>query len=144
MENNKGTRISLLIKEINGLMKQSIKQMFDETGLTTPQIMVLATLSKYGSMRISELSEKLSLSNSTISGIVDRLENQGYVERVRSRKDRRVVHVSFSEKCRRMMHGDFHRIIEQNLEKKLAGADPGQIDDILKGLETLKSLLELN
>lgn len=142
MEDNKGTKIPGLIKDINMLMSQSIRAMFDESGLTTPQIMLMATLSKHGSMKISELSEKLKLSNSTISGIVDRLENQGYVERVRNKEDRRVVHVSISEKSSKLTHSAIHEKLEADLTMKLDKAKPGEIEDIVKGLETLKSLLE--
>ena len=142
METNRGTKISLLIKEVNVLMSQSIKQMFDETGLTTPQIMVMALLSRHGNMKVSEISEKLNLSNSTISGIIDRLEKQSYVKRIRSKEDRRVVHVSLAPKSDSIMHTAIHETIEQNLAQKMKKADTEQIDAIINGLETLKSLLE--
>lgn len=140
----KGTQVSLLIKEVNSLLSQSIKQMFDQTGLTTPQIMVLSAISKNGEMMVSELSEKLNLSNSTISGIVDRLEKQEYVERKRNKEDKRVVKVSLTDKSQRIMHTAIHEKIEQDLENKLKNIGEKQIDEIIKGLETLKSVLENN
>lgn len=63
--------------------------------------MVLYTLGKHGSMKLSDISEKLSISNSTISGIVDRLEKQKYVERIRSKEDRRVIYVSPCENSKK-------------------------------------------
>ncbi|KUO48798.1 MAG: hypothetical protein APF76_18125 [Desulfitibacter sp. BRH_c19] len=142
MQEGIGTKISLLIKEVNALMRQNIKQMFDQTGLTTPQIMVIATISKHGSLKISEISEVLSLSNSTISGIVDRLEDQGFVERKRNNEDRRVVRVSLTKKAHQIMHTTFHETIEQNLDEKLNKAEKGQVEAIISGLETLKRLLQ--
>ncbi|QGU94357.1 MarR family transcriptional regulator [Clostridium bovifaecis] len=142
MGNDEWTRIPLLIKSVNQLISHSIKELFDETGLTTPQIMVLSTLGKNGSMKLSDISEKLNLSNSTISGIVDRLEKQDYVERIRSKEDRRVVYVSVCEKSKNIMHTAIHEKIQESLRKKLTKADQGQIDDIIKGLEILKELLK--
>lgn len=142
MENNISTRISYLIRDVNVLMKQKVKNIFEETGLTAPQIMVMATLSKHGSMKISQLSEEMNLSNSTVSGIVDRLEKQNYVERIRNKDDRRVVLVSLINDCHDMMHTAIHKKIEEILEKKLMKAESEDIDTIIKGLEMLKKLME--
>lgn len=143
MENNISAKISYLIRDVNLLMKESVKNVFEETGLTAPQIMVMSALSKHGkSMKISELSEKMKLSNSTISGIIDRLEKQNYVERVRSKEDRRVVRVSIVKDCRDIMHTAFHKKIEETIEQKLMTVEPKEIETILNGLEILKKLLE--
>ncbi|KYH28122.1 MarR family winged helix-turn-helix transcriptional regulator [Clostridium colicanis] len=142
MEHDKGAKISLLIKDVNNLMHQSIKECFDETGLTTPQLMVLYTLGKHGSMKLSDISEKLSISNSTISGIVDRLEKQKCVERIRSKEDRRVIYVSPCENSKKIMPSNVCKKIEDNLNKKLMKAKEGEIEAIINGLETLKALLK--
>lgn len=142
MKKSNSSIIVHLIKDVHFLMKQNIKSMFDETGFTAPQIMVMANLSKHGSMRISELSEGLNLSNSTISGIVDRLEKNKYVERIRSQEDRRVVLVSLTKKSQQMMHEAFHERIEAKLDQKLVEASKEDVASIIYGLETLKKLLE--
>lgn len=142
MEYSDVTRISLLINEVNSLIHRNIKEMFEETGLTMPQIMVLGIIGKHGDMRISDISDKLKLSNSTISGIIDRLEKQNYVERIRSKEDRRVVYVSLCENSKKAMHCAIHEKIEENLNQKLIKAREGQVEKIIKGLEILKELLK--
>ncbi|MCR4318551.1 MAG: MarR family transcriptional regulator [Planctomycetes bacterium] len=72
------------------LMKEAV-------GVTAPQMGLLKMLMKRGSMTHSELSESLYLTASTISGIVDRLEREGYVNRLRAEEDRRVVKVSLTD-----------------------------------------------
>ncbi|MFZ7101099.1 MAG: MarR family winged helix-turn-helix transcriptional regulator [Peptococcaceae bacterium] len=141
MSRDIGTKISLLIKEVNALMNQNIKQIFEQTGLTAPQIMVIAVLCKDKNLKISDISEKLSLSNSTISGIIDRLENKNFVARSRNNSDRRVVQVSLTEKARKVMHNT-NETIERNLAEKMNKADKAQIDAIISGLETLKKLMQ--
>jgi DNA-binding MarR family transcriptional regulator len=51
-----------------------------------------------GDLSLSELSEKMSARNSTITGIVDRMERDGLVVRERSQSDRRVVLIRATDK----------------------------------------------
>jgi DNA-binding MarR family transcriptional regulator len=62
-------------------------------GLTGPQVTVLKILEEIGTLSLSELSARMSAKNSTITGIVDRMERDGLVKRERSDHDRRVVHL---------------------------------------------------
>ena len=54
-------------------------------------------------MKITEFSNQLCLSNSTVSGIIDRLEKQEMVVRERSEEDKRVVYVSISPNLKKCM-----------------------------------------
>lgn len=60
-------------------------------GLTTPQLMVLQSIDSLGTVAIARLAEAVSLSQATVTTIIDRLEQRGLVERRRSAADRRVV-----------------------------------------------------
>jgi DNA-binding MarR family transcriptional regulator len=60
-------------------------------GITGPQLVCLATLCDEGAMTGAELSRRVFVSASTITGIIDRLEKGGYVERKRDEIDRRRV-----------------------------------------------------
>ncbi|WP_206076166.1 MarR family winged helix-turn-helix transcriptional regulator [Marinitoga lauensis] len=53
---------------------------FNDTEITYSQWMLLGVLMKNGSMKVSDLSKKMGLSNSTVSGIVDRMEKQGFIK----------------------------------------------------------------
>ncbi len=65
-------------------------------GLTGPQSLLLQRLEPRGEASIGELAGLLSLSQPTVSGIVDRLEKRGLVRRERSRFDRRRVMVQIT------------------------------------------------
>jgi DNA-binding MarR family transcriptional regulator len=140
-ELNRGIEISKLISETAMLLRNNMMKGFEGIGITAPQGMVIGTLSKLGQVKISDLSERLSLSNSTISGIVDRLEKQHFVERIRSEEDRRVVYVKLTPKFQEM-HKGFHLKAEKNIENIIAKARPEEINKIIEGLDALKRLLE--
>lgn len=61
-------------------------------GLTAPQLLVLQAIRNLGAVAISRLSSEVSLSQATVTTIIDRLERRGYVSRQRSEQDKRVVH----------------------------------------------------
>ncbi|MED3783910.1 MarR family transcriptional regulator [Geobacillus stearothermophilus] len=67
-------------------------------GVTEVQLIVLYTLLKKEHIRLNDLAEKLNLSNSNVSGTVDRLVGAGLVVREPSKQDRRAVILSLTEK----------------------------------------------
>jgi len=64
--------------------------------LTTPQLAALRQLRRHGAMSAGELARGVALSQATITGIVDRLEQHGLVTRSRSSEDRRRVVVELT------------------------------------------------
>jgi MarR family transcriptional regulator, organic hydroperoxide resistance regulator len=59
-------------------------------GITATQLNVLKLLQTVGDLSLSELSKKMSATNSTVTGIVDRMVDAGLVLREQSAEDRRV------------------------------------------------------
>ncbi len=140
-EMSNGIKIFKSLKRIGHMIKQSMGQQFNEMNLTGPQGMMMGILSHDGEMKISDLSEKIGLSNSTVSGIIDRLEKQGLVERTRSTDDRRVVYVNISTELQRNCKENFCKI-EKTFEDIMTKATAEEIDTILKGLDTLERLMD--
>lgn len=81
-------------------MSRQLRNYFDQPELTHPQMLVLTALSEEGTMPISRLARYVGSANSTVSGIVDRLEKMKLVERIRSEDDRRVIYVGLTEEYR--------------------------------------------
>ena len=71
-------------------------------GITGPQLWALKTISQNESLSLSDLSERMYLHPSTITGVIDRLEKKGYVTRNRDRVDRRVIYVQLTAEGRRL------------------------------------------
>lgn len=79
-------------------LSQQFRSHFGKMDLTFPQALALSILGTDGPMPISKLAEKMGSANSTISGIVDRLERLGLAKRTRSELDHRVIYVEATEK----------------------------------------------
>jgi DNA-binding MarR family transcriptional regulator len=72
-------------------------------GLTAVQAMVLNTLSDDDGVQAGRLGERVQLTSATVTGIIDRLENLGFVERRASEEDRRAVLVCLTGKGRKVV-----------------------------------------
>jgi DNA-binding MarR family transcriptional regulator len=67
-----------------------------EVGLTGPQLIILQTVGQFGELTVGEIAKSISLSQATVTGILERLEVRGYIIRQRDRIDRRRVIVSIT------------------------------------------------
>lgn len=66
-------------------------------GLTVPQLMILQEISGAPDISASGLARAVSLSQATVTGILERLEKRGLIARRRSETDRRRIHVKVTE-----------------------------------------------
>ncbi len=72
------------------------QQVSSEFGVTGPQLWALKAILERGVLPLGQLSKKMYLHPSTVTGVIDRLESKGYVVRGRDAADRRVVTVSLT------------------------------------------------
>lgn len=74
-------------------------------GLTGPQLAVVKMLEPVGKLSLSELSALIRSRNSTVTGIIDRMEREGLVVRRRSDHDRRVINIELTAKGQKLASG---------------------------------------
>ena len=82
-----------IVETIIYLVTESRRISKDEAsryGVTPTQLTVLKLLHEIGDLSLGALSKEIRAHNSTVTGIVDRMEAAGLVERARSEEDRRV------------------------------------------------------
>lgn len=84
-----------IMREIAWHAQKQVTQMLTRSGLdlTLPQMITLFAIHERGSCRMSSLADITQQSAGTLTGIIDRLIDEGLVARVRNEADRRVVEV---------------------------------------------------
>lgn len=112
-------------------------------GITEVQLMILYTLCKKENIRLNDLAEKLNLSNSNVSGTVDRLVSAGLVARETSKEDRRAVILSLTDKGRQTIKEAFNHesILLQRLRKIEQTIDTEEILQFLSIQQKMKNIL---
>lgn len=126
-KSEKGFQMIMLIKEIYSSMNCQMSSSMKESGLTPQQILVIKLIAHNKEMTISGLCEELSLSKATVSGIVGRLEEAGYLQKEKRETDKRNTYITFSEKgknfaksFRKNMNDGFNKVFERLSETEVA------------------------
>lgn len=122
-------------------MSRQFRNYFGQLDLTFPQALVLTILGEEGSMPISRLAQQTGSANSTVSGIVDRLEKMKLVERVRSEEDRRVIYVALTKEYRTKQK-KMEPNVSAYLSKLLKGMPEEELFNICVALDKLDAALE--
>lgn len=137
----KKIKLLKLLKEVSIKVRDALKYRGDDVEIPASHWMIMSVLDKNGEMKVGDLSNVLGLSTSTVSGILDKLEKLGYIERSRSTEDRRVVWVRTTQKFKDSLKKHFKEA-EKQFENLLSKATEQEIDKIIEGFETLKNILD--
>ncbi|PHZ83282.1 MarR family winged helix-turn-helix transcriptional regulator [Paremcibacter congregatus] len=84
--------ILISIRRIMRAVDLQSKRLMKSSGLTAPQLVLMQSLRREGHMSPSALARDVSLSQATVTSILDRLEKAGYSRRDRSETDKRIVY----------------------------------------------------
>ncbi len=115
------TENEVIIKNIVGAIRRLNRAVYldasrtsREFGLTRSQSGVLKILHLHGPLSSADLSRKLYMTPSNMTGIIDRLEKKRLVDRTRQPVDRRVVLITLTESG-----NDLSRRLPDSIERKL-------------------------
>ena len=80
-------------RNVTGLYTPYLKPL----GLTYTQYIVFLVLWERDGITVTEIGERLMLDNGTLSPLLKKMEQAGYIKRKRSREDERVVEITLTE-----------------------------------------------
>jgi len=92
------TSLWIRFLRFNLVSNKKLQDDLERLALTPPQFYVLATIGYAGGLPFGEIGEKMMVTVSNLTGIVDRLEEKQLVLRERDSRDRRVVRVRLTDK----------------------------------------------
>ena len=107
-------------------------------GLTHPQFDIIATLGNTPGITYKELGERTLITKGTLTGVIDRLEQKGFVERVRNCDDRRSFHVRLTAAGDALFGAVFPAVVAhgKQLFADYGDGDFEQLDHALRRLRT--------
>lgn len=138
--NQFASEVEVLFHQISDQFASILREFYEPYGLTAPQAMILIALHRGGPEKISDMAKKLSMTNSNLSVICQRLEKSDFVIRKRDEFDQRVVYLYLSDRCKTIMQDMECRIGSEYL-LALQSASEQDKETILKGLLKLNELL---
>lgn len=139
MENSKTPKLEnqicfplyVIAKEITGLYRPFL----DELDMTYPQYLVMMVLWESDGLAVSHIGDKLFLDSGTLTPLLKRLENKGFIARKRKKEDERVVEAFLTEVGKKLQQRACE--IPSKLQQKM----DVQAEDLLELKESIQKIL---
>jgi len=130
------------LRLIRETLRKPVETEFAPGELTGPQRGIMHILVSSSGLSLKELSKQAGLAHSTVSGIVDRLEKRGMVERQQDETDARSSLIAISKEVRAFLRDTLPALVIHPLVEALRRAEPAERKAVMKGLRTLGRLIE--
>ena len=112
-------------------------------GITATQLNVLKLLQTVGELSLSELSKQMAATNSTVTGIIDRMVAAGLVAREQSSEDRRVWRIRLLPEGRALAK-KVDVAPWEILKAAVAALEPAELEQLIKTLAKVADHVEQN
>jgi DNA-binding MarR family transcriptional regulator len=130
------------LRAIQRILRKPLETQVARGGLTVPQTAVMQEVVTHQGISLKELSRRLSLAHSTVSGIVDRLEKRGMLERRSDSNDARISSLFPTAAVTKFLREDLPTLARGPLGAALQRATSVECDKIEQSLRRLRELLE--
>lgn len=143
MEPNLETVNDYLVSVFNDILtieeSELKKSQFNDLSIT--EMHTIEAIGMYKKKTSSEVAKELSITVGTLTVAINNLVKKGYVERLRSEDDRRVVKLGLTKKGKLLfrVHQHFHREMVKNI---LKGMEQEEEQALLKALKNLHDFLQ--
>ncbi|MGO1058915.1 MarR family winged helix-turn-helix transcriptional regulator [Planococcus sp. FY231025] len=126
------------LRYISGIIKQKGREILNSYTITPPQFVALQWLFEHGDMTIGDLSNKMYLAFSTTTDLVDRMEKNELVVRIREEQDRRVVRIKLLQEGERIIEEVIKKRQDylENVLSDFSEEEVGQLSFLLEKLHT--------
>ncbi len=133
-----------VITELRRIMRAtqlSAKTLARESGMTTSQLIVLQVLRTHGEMTARQIAHSMNLTQATVTSLLDRLQERGWITRERGTQDRRRVHVRLTEEGQQQLQRA-PESLQQRFVTQFAALQPWEQSAILAALQRVAHLLD--
>jgi DNA-binding MarR family transcriptional regulator len=135
-------RVDRDLGAIRRALRKPVEAEIAQGALTVPQIAVMQEVVLHNGISLKDLSRRLSLAHSTVSGIVDRLEKRDMIERRTDQSDGRVSSIYPSAIVAKYVSEELPALTRGPLQQALQRATAAERDLIERALRRLRELLD--
>lgn len=112
---------------------------YRDVDLTVPQADVIFTLGNTDGLTLGEIGEKTLITKGTLTGVIDRLEAKGLVQRYTCDEDRRCTRAKLTRKGRTVFEREFPRQVGY-LKSRFDRLSPAEQRSALRALKKLRGI----
>lgn len=136
------------VEDVGDMVRKLVRmfQLFERDqikihGFTTTQCYTLLEIDKHGRISMNELSEKMNLNSSTMTRILDTMVRDAYVERKKSKEDRRLVLVELTDLGKESA-SILNETVNGYYKKVIQSIPDGKLDEVLESTGLLINAFE--
>lgn len=113
----------------------------EDTDLNPPHFHILFSLEEMGQLTVTEIAKLLMISKTNVTPLVQKLIDEGFVERKYDETDRRYIHIGLIEKGKEFTE-NHRKLIIGNVKSRIEGFNEEELQRLSSSLHNLKELLE--
>jgi len=132
--------IAAALRQINHAVDLHSRRLLEEFGLTGPQLATLQAAARQGKVAAGALAKAVHLSQPTVTGILDRLERRGLIDRTRDSQDRRSTFISVTQAGHRVLDAA-PSLLQDRFRKELGRLEDWEQTLILSTLQRIAALM---
>ncbi len=134
--------IIIALRRITRAIDLHSKRLVKTTGLTAPQLVILQALDRAGEASPSTLAKTVSLSQPTVTTILDRLERQGLLTRERSANDKRRVYVRLTDSGARAVSKGSPELLQAGFLREFRRLESWERHMLIAALQRVAELMD--
>ena len=134
-------QVIVALRRITRAIDLHSKGLINEVGLTAPQLATLLAVRKLHPITVGALAKSVHLSQATMTGILNRLERRGVIERERSGLDRRSVVIKLTKKGEQIIE-DAPSLLQDRFRRELLTLQEWEQTQMLSTLQRIASMMD--
>ncbi|AXI07834.1 MarR family transcriptional regulator [Oceanobacillus zhaokaii] len=134
MSDNLSLKTFVVLMKAAKSIEELIKKDISSHGMKSSDFAVIEAVYSKGRQTIRQISEAVLINTGSITYVIDKLENNGLVERVDCKEDRRVVYIQITDKGKKLMDEIFpkHQQVIEALFEGVTSEEKEIVLDVLK------------
>ncbi|MBN1932977.1 MAG: MarR family transcriptional regulator [Desulfobacterales bacterium] len=133
--------VMIALRKIIQAIDMNSKKLVKRVGLTGPQLVILQEIFNLGEVAVGEIADAVSLSQATVTGILERMEKRGLLIRERSNQDKRRIMVRITESGKQVLR-DAPPLMQEAFVERFSSLQEWEQTMILSALQRLVSIMD--
>jgi len=129
------------LRQIIRAMDVHSKRLSKDFGLTGPQLVLVREISAHNGITVGQLARRVSLSQATVTSIIDRLESNGLAVRLRSSIDKRKVTLQITDKAKAILEAN-PTFLQEQFIRRFSELSRWEQTQMLSSIQRIASMMD--
>lgn len=130
------------VRSLDQFFEKCIQKKVEQSGITLPQMRVIKEVVTRQGICIKQLSQNLHMTQSTVSGIVERLIHKGYLTKRTNPDDKRFAEIRYTNDVTEFLERHSTEFVSEAVGEVFNHLQPSDLKLVIQGLQLLLSAVE--